>query len=388
MSSGYAGDPHRDVRPVRLRGDPVLAGQARGREPAPFGTHGCVDVGVEQQLHGLDHREYDCRVGSVSTGDLRNLRLGSLQGDGIGRRSCPPPGMSWTPRCRPQGFRRWSGWPLPIGLDAIESHGSPMPESTLVALAELDSWILGPHDSASYPDPFQMQLTPGGTIRKRFRPVRQHPAGAGPARVRAVSPRAWICHRPGEHRGLLRRPQHVRGHGEFMPTPDVAMAVGVVTRQACERIAHTAFGLAMRRRKRVTVVHKRTCWPPPPVCPRRVPRRRRALSGVRLDDEHVDAMAAYLLRRGEDYDVVVTENMFRRHPVRSRRRVVRSLGTRRLDQRVRDEGDGQAAHGAPRTSRAATARTPVALFLSARCFSTGSRLAAANRRSPPRPRHP
>ncbi|ERN45541.1 hypothetical protein H849_12935 [Prescottella equi NBRC 101255 = C 7] len=52
-----AGHPHRDVRPVRLRGDAVLAGQARGREPAPFGTHGCVDVGVEQQLHGLDHRE-------------------------------------------------------------------------------------------------------------------------------------------------------------------------------------------------------------------------------------------------------------------------------------------------------------------------------------------
>lgn len=45
------------------------------------------------------------------------------------------------------------------------------------------------------------------------------------------------------------------GSGEFMPTPDVALAV-VFTRSACERIAREAFSLADRRRRKVTIVHK------------------------------------------------------------------------------------------------------------------------------------
>ena len=46
------------------------------------------------------------------------------------------------------------------------------------------------------------------------------------------------------------------GPGEFMPTPDLALAVRKITRQGCTRIAESAFALAMRRRKKVTAVHK------------------------------------------------------------------------------------------------------------------------------------
>ena len=47
------------------------------------------------------------------------------------------------------------------------------------------------------------------------------------------------------------------GTGEFMPTPDVALAVRKITRQGSTRIAETAFELAMQRpRKKVTAVHK------------------------------------------------------------------------------------------------------------------------------------
>ena len=41
-----------------------------------------------------------------------------------------------------------------------------------------------------------------------------------------------------------------------MPTPDVALSVRKVTREGCKRIAEAAFALAMRRRKKVTAVHK------------------------------------------------------------------------------------------------------------------------------------
>ena len=47
------------------------------------------------------------------------------------------------------------------------------------------------------------------------------------------------------------------GSGEFMPTPDVALAVRKITRKGSTRIAEAAFKLAMTRpRRKVTVVHK------------------------------------------------------------------------------------------------------------------------------------
>lgn len=55
---------------------------------------------------------------------------------------------------------------LPLGSTAIDSHGTPIPDETIDSLGQLQGWILGPHDSASYPERFRGQLTPGGVIRK------------------------------------------------------------------------------------------------------------------------------------------------------------------------------------------------------------------------------
>src|SRR5205814_10718858 len=46
------------------------------------------------------------------------------------------------------------------------------------------------------------------------------------------------------------------GIGEFMPTPDVALSVRKITSKASQRIARSAFRLALKRRKKVTAVHK------------------------------------------------------------------------------------------------------------------------------------
>jgi len=91
----------------------------------------------------------------------------------------------------------------------------------------------------------------------------------------------------------------------------VALAVGKITRQASERIARTAFALARRRRRKVAIVHKanvlrKTTGLFLDVC--------RAVGAefpdIAVEDYHIDAMAAHLVRRGGDFDVIVTENMF------------------------------------------------------------------------------
>jgi 3-isopropylmalate dehydrogenase len=100
------------------------------------------------------------------------------------------------------------------------------------------------------------------------------------------------------------------GSGEFMPTPDVALAVGVITRRACERIARTAFDLARTRRRHVSIVHKANVLRLTMGLFRDVCREvAQGYPDVTCDDWHVDAMAAHLVRRGGAFDVVVAENM-------------------------------------------------------------------------------
>lgn len=89
------------------------------------------------------------------------------------------------------------------------------------------------------------------------------------------------------------------------------MAVGVVTRRACELIAHEAFRLAATRRKRVTIVHKANVLPMTMGLFRDVCFEiGHAYPGVEVLEEHVDATAAHLVRAPGDFDVIVTENLF------------------------------------------------------------------------------
>ncbi|WP_460697863.1 isocitrate/isopropylmalate dehydrogenase family protein [Nocardia thraciensis] len=237
-------------------------------------------------------------------------RLGLIEGDGIGPEvvgatrevvdealvAVGAPGIDWMP--------------LLMGHKAIEQFGDPLPESTLRTLERLDAWILGPHDNASYAPEHRTGAPPGGAIRKRFglfaniRPAR---AFAG---VRAAADMDLVIVRENSE-GLYADRNMFAGSGEFAPTPDVALSVGVVTRAACERIAHEACRLAAARRHRLTIVHKANVLPMTMGLFRDVCYEVAAeYPGVVADDEHVDAAAAHLVRAPGDYDVLVTENLF------------------------------------------------------------------------------
>jgi len=200
--------------------------------------------------------------------------------------------------------------PLPVGLSAIHSHGTALPQSTVDALRGCAGWILGPHDSQSYPEPERAKLNPSGVLRRDFdlfaniRPARAYPG------LRATSPKMDLVIVRENTEGFYADRNMVAGTGEFKPTPDIAMAVGFVTRRATERIARAAFDLARTRRKRVSIVHKANVLRLTMGLFRDVCREVAAeYPDVTVDDWHVDAMAALLVRRGHDFDVLVTENM-------------------------------------------------------------------------------
>lgn len=242
------------------------------------------------------------------TGEI--LRVAVLQGDGIGPEVVPVAVEAARLALAAQGVRA-AFEELPFGASAIGTHGSPVPEHTLESLDGHELMIVGPHDSASYPPPDRDGPAPGAILRKRLGLYANlRPAQAIP-HIPATAPDIDLLIVRENSEGLYADRNMAVGSGEFMPTPDVALAVGVVTRQASERIAERAFEAARARRGHVTVVHKANVL--------------RLTTGlfrdacldvaqrfpdVRVDQQHVDAMAALLVRRPADFDVLVTENLF------------------------------------------------------------------------------
>ncbi len=241
---------------------------------------------------------------------MASYQIGVLAGDGIGPEITRAALLIVeAARGRAEVDLRWRH--LPMGWEALQGGATAMPEETKAALATCDGWIMGPHDSASYPAAERERRNPSGELRHHFDLYANiRPAHGWPG-IAAVAPQADLVIVRENTEGFYPDRNMYVGSGEWMPTPDVALSVGLFTRRAARRIAHVACRLARSRRQRLTIVHKANvirlgtglfleeC---------------RAVAAeypeLRVDDYHIDAMAAHLVLRAADFDVIVTTNMF------------------------------------------------------------------------------
>lgn len=199
-----------------------------------------------------------------------------------------------------------------IGLKALATQGSTLPGDVLTLARSVDGVILGPVSHNSYPPVHQGGLNPSGVLRKaldlyaNIRPART-PKGFEP---HAGKPVDLVVVRENTE-GFYADRNMFMGSGEFMPTPDVALAVRKITRQASMRIAQSAFELALTRRRQVAVVHKANVLRVSDglflECTREVAKR---YPQVQCLEFIVDAMAALLVRDPGRFDVICTTNMF------------------------------------------------------------------------------
>jgi 3-isopropylmalate dehydrogenase len=201
---------------------------------------------------------------------------------------------------------------VPIGVAALEAHGSTLPEASFAAAQAADGVILGPVDHNAYPPVAQGGLNPSGELRRRLdlyanvRPARSRP-GFPP---RCGAPVDLVIVRENTEGFYADRSLHL-GPGEFMPTPDLAMSLRKISRDRSTRIAEAAFRLAARRRRKVTAVHKANVLRVTEglflECVRAVAAQ---YPHVAYEERIVDAMAALLVRDASPFDVIVTTNMF------------------------------------------------------------------------------
>jgi isocitrate/isopropylmalate dehydrogenase len=199
-----------------------------------------------------------------------------------------------------------------IGLAALRQQGTTFPQAAFEAAQSADGVILGPVSHNDYPGFAEGGLNPSGELRKRLdlfaniRPARTR--GGFPPRC--GSPVDLVIVRENTE-GFYADRSMFLGSGEFMPTPDLALSVRKITRAGSTRIAEVAFALAMRRRRKVTAVHKANVLRVSDglflECVRAVAAR---FPAVAYEERIIDAMAALLVRDASAFDVVVTTNMF------------------------------------------------------------------------------
>jgi methanogen homoisocitrate dehydrogenase len=92
-------------------------------------------------------------------------------------------------------------------------------------------------------------------------------------------------------------------------TPDRATTLRVVSRKGSERIARKAIEIAQKRRNLLTIGHKANVIKSD-VFFRDICLAEATAAGIRFNDKFIDALSLDLLQHPEQYDVVVTTNMF------------------------------------------------------------------------------
>jgi len=198
-----------------------------------------------------------------------------------------------------------------IGFPALEREGTTFPDRVREKVAHSDGVILGPVSHLDYPPREQGGINPSGEFRVKwdlYANIRPAKSRLGVSRV-GVPMDLVIVRQCTE--GFYADRNMFMGVGEFMPTPDIALAVRKVTAEAARKIAVVSFELARGRRRKVTVVHKQNVMKMSDGLWLREARSvAQAYPDVELDEKIVDATAALLVRDPSQFDVLMCENMF------------------------------------------------------------------------------
>ncbi len=196
-----------------------------------------------------------------------------------------------------------------IGLKALEKHGTTLPDGVLERARAGDGIILGPISHLDYPPPEQGGVNISGVVRTRLDLY----ANVRPARTRPGLPAKGgvfdlVIMREATE-GFYPDRNMFAGHAEFMPDPDTALSIRKISRRASTRIARRAYELAMKRRKKVTLIHKANTFRLSDGLFLEACRAvARDFPEVETDEVIVDAMAALLVRQPERFDVICATN--------------------------------------------------------------------------------
>ena len=198
-----------------------------------------------------------------------------------------------------------------VGFESLKKFSITIRPEILEKAKTFDGIILGPQSHADYPAPEDG----GVNISASFRVGLDLYANIRPARTReglglGKEGLDLVIMREATEGFYPDRNCH-KGWGEVMLSPDMAISTRKITRHCCDRIARRAFELAMKRRKKVTAVHKANSFHMTDglflEC---VDNAAKEFPEVETEDILIDAVTAHLVRHPERFDVIVATNFY------------------------------------------------------------------------------
>lgn len=252
------------------------------------------------------------------------------------------------------------------GHDSLRRHGATVTPALLEKVRAADGLMLGPMATYDFKDEAKGEINPSKFFRKtldlyaNIRPARTFqgmPARLGEFDLVVVRENT---------EGFYADRNVESGGSEMLITPDVVISLRRITRLCCERIARSAFELAMTRRKKLTLVHKANVLKiGDGMFIEECQRVGKEFPDVVVDDVIVDAMMAHVVRTPQRFDVIVTTNMFGDILSDLTAELSGSLGLGASLNAGTHHAMGQAAHGSAPDIAGQNLANPFSLVLSA-----------------------
>jgi 3-isopropylmalate dehydrogenase len=180
------------------------------------------------------------------------------------------------------------------GDECLKKRGEALPADTIETIRNSDACLKGPVGESAADVIVKLRIL--FDLYANLRPIKSYPG------LQAMRPDIDMLFVRENTEDLY------KGY-EFRVGEDT-VALRVITKKGCTRIAEYAFKQALRRKKKVTAVHKAnvmritdglfrdTCKEVATKYP-----------DVTFDDLYVDAAAMHLIKRPHEFDVIVTPNM-------------------------------------------------------------------------------
>jgi isocitrate dehydrogenase (NAD+) len=187
------------------------------------------------------------------------------------------------------------------GYHCIAQFGTNLPKETLDLIRQTNACLKGPMTTPEEPG---APVSVAVTVRRIFnlyanvRPCRSFP------NVEALKPNIDLVVVRENTEGLY-------SGAESLLAPGVGIALRIITKEASLKIANFAFELASQRRKHLTYVHKGNILRiTDGIFKDAVEEAQQKYPDITVDDLHIDAATMQLIKKPEEYDVIVTTNLF------------------------------------------------------------------------------
>lgn len=199
---------------------------------------------------------------------------------------------------------------LSVGAGEYLESGDPLPETTFQRLKDFDAILLGAMGLPEVRWPDGTEMTPQIDLREKLdlynglRPIYLFHESHCPLKDYAAGQIDFLILRENTEGLFFSRLNRPRGIvSEVRDTMRIS-------RERSERIFHTAFQQARKRRGHVTLVDKANVLPSMAFFRRVFDEVAEQYTDIATARVYVDAMSLYLVQRPQTYDVIVTENMF------------------------------------------------------------------------------